>query len=87
MASFTQNIRRKCSDLFRGLNQSCFHGIPVDDVPDGTDVFGSDVSVIDIVGMLPDINTQEWFETSGGFERILVRQSHDVDELGLWVVC
>lgn len=72
--------------LFRGLDQSCFDGIPIDNVPDGTDVFGSNVSVIDIVGMLPDINTQEWFESSGGFERILVGKSYDVDALCFGVI-
>ena len=73
--------------LFRGLDQTCFNGIPVDNVPNSTDVIGSDVSVIDVVGVLPDINTQQRFESSSSLQWILVWEGDNVDDLGLWAKC
>lgn len=35
------------------------HGLPVDDVPDGAEVFGLAVLVLQIVGVLPGINSQQ----------------------------
>ena len=52
--------------LFRGFNQARFNGIPVDNVPDSLDVTGPDVSVINVVGVLPDVDSQKGLESSGG---------------------
>ncbi len=43
--------------LLRGFDQARFNGIPVDNVPDCLDITGPDVSVIHVVGMLPDVDT------------------------------
>lgn len=43
---------------------------PVDDFPDGAEVLGLAVLVLQVVGMLPGVNTQQRFQISG--DRILV---------------
>lgn len=42
--------------LFLGLNQARLNRLPVDDVPDGTDVTRTDVPVIDVISVLPDVD-------------------------------
>ena len=38
------------------------YDVPVDDFPEGCDVLGTAVSVIDVVGVLPDVNGEERLE-------------------------
>ena len=39
--------------------------VPVDDIGEIVDIGGSDVAVIDVVGVLPYIHGQNWFEVAG----------------------
>lgn len=40
--------------------ESLLHHLPVDHIPDGTEVLGLAVLVLQVIGMLPSINTQQW---------------------------
>lgn len=45
--------------------------LPVGDLPDCLDVIGTDVLVLQVIGVLPNINTKQRNETSSWFKRIL----------------
>lgn len=51
------------------------HSLPVDNVPDGVKVFGLAVLVLQVVGVLPSIDTKKRLEVAG--DRVLVRASDD----------
>src|SRR6187549_2267663 len=48
------------------------HVVPVDDVPEGVDVFGALVLVLEVVGVLPDVAAQQR-GLAVGDRRVLVR--------------
>merc|ERR1719198_2628155 len=55
-----------------GSSKTFFYHIPVDNIPNRVYIVRSHVPVVDVIGMLPNINSQERFQTSGGFQRILI---------------
>lgn len=69
-----------------GLGEAVGDSLPVDDVPDGVEVVGADVLVLEIVGVLPDINSQKRDQSSGGLEGVLVCGGGDLKTLELLVV-
>jgi hypothetical protein len=47
------------------------HKLPINEVPECVEVFSSSIPVVDVIGMLPDINCQQRLETTGeGVARI-----------------
>lgn len=46
------------------------HVLPVDDLPDLLEVVRSDILVLQVVRMLPDINAQERDQSSCGYKRM-----------------
>lgn len=69
-----------------GLGEAVGDSLPVDDVPDGVEVVGADVLVLEVVGVLPDINSQKRDQSSGGLEGVLVGGGGDLKTLELLVV-
>jgi len=47
------------------VTEIVFDELPVDDFAKGLQILGTGVSVIDIVGVLPDIHGQQGLETTG----------------------
>mmetsp|Transcript_359 Transcript_359/g.660 ORF Transcript_359/g.660 Transcript_359/m.660 type:complete len:226 (+) Transcript_359:1743-2420(+) len=72
--------------LLGGLDETLFDDVPVDDVPDGLDVVGSNVSVIDVISVLPDIDSEQGLQSGRRLHGILVGEGDHVDHLGLWIV-
>lgn len=58
--------------LLRRRDEPVLHRLPVDDVPDGVDVLGPHVPVVDVVGVLPDVDPEEGHEAGGRLEGVLV---------------
>lgn len=69
-----------------GLGEAVSDSLPVDNVPDGVEVVGADVLVLEVVGVLPNINSQKGNQSSGGLKRILVGRGGDLKALELLVV-
>ncbi len=42
--------------------ESGVDGVPVDDLPEGGEVVGAAVLIVEIVGVLPDVEGEEWLE-------------------------
>lgn len=72
--------------LLVGLGEAVGDSLPVDDVPDGVEVVGTDVLVLEVVGVLPDINSQKGDQSGSGLEGILVGGGGDLKTLELLVV-
>lgn len=53
------------------------HSLPVDNVPDGVKVLGLAVLVLQVVGVLPSIDTEKGLEVAG--DGVLVRASDDAE--------
>eukprot|EP00804_Cyclotella_cryptica_P002910 CCRYP_013274-RA/>CCRYP_013274-RA protein AED:0.15 eAED:0.18 QI:1036/0.5/0.66/1/0.5/0.33/3/0/67 len=47
--------------------------IPINHIPNGIDIVGTNISIIDIIGMFPNVNAKEGNKTRRGLEWILVR--------------
>lgn len=47
-------------ELTTSLFESLLRSLPVDHIPDGAKVLGLAILVLQIVGVLPSINTQQW---------------------------
>ena len=45
--------------------ESVAYDIPVKNIPDGSQIVGAAVTVIYVIGVLPDIKGQDWLETVG----------------------
>jgi len=60
--------------------------LPVNNLPDGLEVVRADVLVLEVVGVLPNINSQQGDQTGGGLERVLVRGGGNLKALELLVV-
>lgn len=73
-------------DLFGRLVQAGFNCLPVDNVPDGSDVFGTQILVVQVVSMLPDINSEKRLQSSGGFQRILISAGGNFESASFGVV-
>jgi len=54
-----------CGRLCLGCNEALFGLLPVDDAPDVLKVAGSGVLVVDVVGVLPDIDTDDGDDVGG----------------------
>lgn len=53
-------------------SKSLLNLAPVDNIPDGIHIVGTDIPVVHIIGMLPNINSKKRHKTSSCVERILV---------------
>lgn len=58
--------------------------LPVDDIPDGLEVLRLTILVVEIVGVLPSIHTQNWAELA--HDRILVGICLDLDAARLCIL-
>ncbi len=67
-----------------GLLEPGRHGLPVDDIPDGVEVLGLAVLVLQVVGVLPGINAQQGDERAGN--GVLVGTSHQSEGAALLVL-
>ena len=70
------------SNSSSGGGKSLLHLLPVDDLPDLLQEFGSRVLIVEIVSVLPDIHVQKW-SVSTWANSILVRGGQDLELLGL----
>lgn len=71
---------------FLGLLEPAGDVVPVGNVPNGLYVGGAHVFILQVVGMLPDVNAEEGDQTSGGLQGVLVGQSRQLELAGLLVV-
>lgn len=78
----------ECLELTSGtmLRKAFRNGIPVDDLPNSLEIVRADVLVLKVVGMLPDIDAQQWNQTCCCLERILVSSRGDLQTLKVLVV-
>ena len=53
-------------------SESLLNLTPVNDIPNSTDVIGTDIPVVDIVCVFPNVNSEKRYEAGGGLEGILV---------------
>lgn len=67
--------------LSLGLGKSLGYILPVDDLPDVLQVVRSHILVLQVVGVLPHVNTQQRDQASGGLEGILVGSGGDSQSL------
>ncbi len=58
--------------LMLSSNHTHFNNVPIHNVPNAFDIVWSQVPIVHIVSMLPNINAQEWNEASSRLQRILV---------------
>lgn len=73
-------------DFLAVLVEALSDSLPVDNLPDGLEVVGADVLVLEVVGVLPDINAQQGDQTGGGLEGVLVGGGSDLKALEVLVV-
>jgi len=66
-----------------GLDVSLLSLLEVDNVPDGIEIIRLDILVLQVKGMLPNINSNDGLV---GEERVLVSGSDDLELLGRFVV-
>jgi len=66
-----------------GLDVSLLRLLEVDNIPDGIEIIWLDVLVLQVEGMLPNVNSNDGLV---GEERILVRGGDDLELLGRFVV-
>jgi hypothetical protein len=78
--------RHSSSFFLTVLVETVSDGLPVDNLPNGLEVIGTNVLVLEVVSVLPNVNAQKRNQTSGGLERILVRGSGNLKALELLVV-
>ena len=79
----------KVSHFFNLLSSSLktsAHVAPVGDIEDSFYVIGSDVFVLKVVRVFPDIDAEQGNETGCGLKRILVGASRDLQPFLLRVV-
>ena len=68
--------------LLLSVGESLGNVGPVEHVEDGLDVGATEVLVLEIVSVLPDVNAKEGNESGGGLEGILVLASGDLELVG-----
>lgn len=56
-----------------GSNKTLLDFVPVDNVPDGVNILGTKVTIINVICVLPNIDTKQGNKTSRGLQRILIR--------------
>lgn len=62
------------------VSESLGNSIPVDDLPDGAKVFGLAVLILEVVGVLPGINSQKRLQVSS--DRVLVGAGDNAEGAG-----
>ena len=77
-------IKEKCIglivlELFLGLGKALGDVGPVENVEDGVNVRATKVLVLEIVGMLPNVNAQKWDQASGCLQWVLVLAGGDLE--------
>lgn len=55
-------MKKKTVSLGCTVEPLC-HILPVDNIPNGLDVVGANILVLEVVGMLPDINAKQRNQT------------------------
>ena len=68
-----------------GSSKSLLDDVPIHDVPNSVDVIRSDVAVINIICVFPNVNTEKRDKTSSGLERILIGAGGNLKTAGLGV--
>lgn len=63
------------------LGQSLSDVLPIGHLINGLDIVRSDILVLEIVGVFPDVNAEEGNQSSGGFQGILVGAGGDAESL------
>lgn len=53
--------------------------LPVGDLPDCLHVVGTDILILQVVGVFPDVYTEEWNQSGCWLERVLVGAGRDLD--------
>lgn len=69
---------------FLSLAEPLGHGLPVDDVPDGAEVLGLAVLVLQVVGVLPGVDAQQGDQVAG--DGVLVRAGDEAQRARLLVL-
>ena len=59
-------------NLLLGICQFLLYILPIDDTEDALQVVGSDVLILKVVRVFPDIDAEERNQTGSGLERVLV---------------
>lgn len=59
--------------------ESLGHVVPINNAPNGFQVVRTDIFVLQIIGMFPNIDSQQWNQTMSGLERILIAGSSKLD--------
>ena len=67
-----------------GLGEPLGHGLPVDDVPDGAEVLGLAILVLQVVGVLPGVDAQQGDQVAG--DGVLVGAGDQAQGAGLLVL-
>lgn len=62
-----------------GLHEPLLHRLPINHIPNGIHIIRTNISIIDVIGMLPNINAEKRNESGGGLKRILVGTGGDFD--------
>lgn len=65
------------------LGETFGNSLPVNDLPDSLQIFGTSILVLKVVCVFPDINTEKWDEVKQG---ILVLSASDLEALGGLVI-
>lgn len=55
-----------------GLHKPLLHSIPINHIPNGIDIIRTNISIIHIIGMLPNVNSKEGNQSRRGLKRILI---------------
>jgi len=71
-------------DDLHGSLESLFSNSPVDDVPDGLDVVRTDILVLEVVSVLPDVDSDDGLKAGGCLEGVLVGAGGDLKLRGEW---
>ena len=55
--------------------------LPVGDLPDSLDVVGANILILEVVGVLPDVNSEQRDKAGRSLERILVSTGGDLNRI------
>lgn len=55
---------------------------PIDNLPNLLQVVRSDIAVLQVVSVFPDIHAEQRDQTGAGFKRVLIESGSELDSLG-----
>ena len=59
--------------------ESLLHLAPINDIPDGIHIVRTDVPIIDVIGMFPNVDPEERHEAGSCLQRVLIRACSRLD--------